>query len=77
MRRNWTPYASEAIHAMMNGESARSINKRLGIPISLLTQWHDEFLESLTPDCRRLICRNQAICEQLRLLRARKRLFES
>ena len=76
MRKNWSPYAGDAILAMMNGESARSINKRLRIPIPLLMQWHDEFLASLSPDIRRLVCHHQDICARLRLLQLRKRLFE-
>ena len=75
--RDWSPFAGEAILAMMNGESTRSVNKRLGIPINRLAQWQDEFLDSLPRDCRKLVCRHQDLCARLRLLQLRKKLFES
>jgi len=77
MKKDWSPYAGEAIYAMMNGETTRSVNKRLGIPISRLVQWQDDFLASLPKSSRRLVCRHQALCAKLRLLQLRKRLFES
>ncbi len=77
MKKDWSPYAGEAIYAMMNGESTRSVNKRLGVPISRLEQWQNEFLDSLPKSCRRLVCRHQDLCAKLRLLQLRKRLFES
>ena len=77
MKKDWSPFAGEAILAMMNGESTRSVNKRLGIPINRLVQWQDEFLDSLPRDCRKLVCRHQDLCARLRLLQLRKKLFES